>query len=346
MLVSDIRSALQPYIGGGTSQQAFILTDAQVAQTCLPMIEDMAAGVPTLVLPCGEACKTIGSVEEIWQFLLSHHATRRAVLINIGGGVITDMGGFAAATYKRGMRFVNVPTTLLAMVDASIGGKTGVDFQGIKNAIGTFAIPEDTLIYPTFLQSLPEKEWLSGYAEMLKHALIADKEEWHWLMSHDIETGMRGGIADFAPHIAAGIRVKEDIVAADPKEQGIRRALNFGHTVGHAIEEAYVQQGKMVPHGYCVLWGMVAELYLSITKQGMARGPLQQLVRLMLEYYGRPTCNCKQQDELLTLMRNDKKNDTPTAINFTLLREIGVPMINQTATDNEIREALDYLFSL
>ncbi len=346
MVVSDIHKMLQPYFNGKATKQVFVLTDEHTEQVCLPLLGDTVKGAPRCVVPSGEAAKTIDNVQRIWDFLLAHHATRQAVLVNIGGGVVTDMGGFAAATYKRGIRFVNVPTTLLAMVDASTGGKTGVDYGGIKNAVGTFTMPQQTLIYPPFLRTLPVHEWLSGYAEMLKHALIADPGEWHWLLSNDIESCVRGESADFATHLAASIHIKEQIVSADPTEQGLRRALNFGHTVGHAIEEAYARQGRSVAHGYCVLWGMVAELYLSVIKLDMPRAALQQMVRLMSDCYGRPACDCKQQEMLIDLMREDKKNDNPATINFTLLREVGVPFINQTATDSEIHEALDYLFSL
>ena len=346
MVVSDIHKMLLPYFNGRATKQVFVLTDEHTAQVCLPLLGDLVKDAPVLAVPSGEAAKTIDNVQRIWDYLMAHHATRQAVLINIGGGVVTDMGGFAAATYKRGIRFVNVPTTLLAMVDASTGGKTGVNYGGIKNAVGTFTMPQQTLIYPPFLHTLPAHEWLSGYAEMLKHALIANPKEWQWLLANDIETCISGQNADFAAHLAASIHIKEQIVERDPMENGLRRTLNFGHTVGHAIEEAYAQQHKPVAHGYCVLWGMVAELYLSVIKQGMPRKALQQLVSLMLECYGRPACDCEQQGELVDLMREDKKNDSPTEINFTLLHEIGVPVINQTATDSEIHEALEYLFSL
>lgn len=352
MQILDTTAELFSLLDGLSAEQVFVVTDTNVAQHCLPEVHQCLPEAPVLVLPAGEESKSLSTVEKIWDFLFANNATRNAVIINIGGGVITDMGGFAAATYKRGIRFVNLPTTLLAMVDASSGGKTGVNYHGLKNAIGTFSPPMATWIYLPFLHSLPAQEWLSGFAEMLKHALIAGPQHWQAILAYNIQ---QSDIQQLKPLLADSLQVKERIVAADPQEHGLRKALNFGHTVGHAIEEAYARQGKPVPHGYCVLWGMVAEMYLNICKLGFPREPLQQLVHLMLEYYGRPACNCKQQEELLALMLQDKKNTTilrPEAqglqcrINFTLLRTIGEPIVNQTATDTEIREALDYLFSV
>ena len=337
MFVEDLHSALVPYLSG----EVYVVTDERAAEYCLPLLG--TTGVPTLVLPCGEQNKNIVSVEKIWDFLLQHHATRRAVVLNIGGGVVTDMGGFAAATYKRGVRFVNIPTTLLAMVDASTGGKTGINYGGIKNAIGTFSAPEDTLLYMPFLETLPAQEWLSGFAEMLKHALLQDKKMWNALLTYDID---RRPITPIRTILADSLHVKQDIVAQDPHEQGLRKALNFGHTVGHAIEEMYAQQGLPVPHGYCVLWGMVAELYLSVALLAFPREPLTQMVDLMLHYYGRPQCNCKQQEQLLTLMQQDKKNTHAGVVSFTLLKDIGIPVLDQTPSEDLIKEALDYLFSL
>lgn len=346
MLISDINSALSALLAQHQAERIFVVTDTNVAQQCVPALMPLLSDAPILAMPQGEQEKSLQSIEKIWDFLLQHQATRDAVVINIGGGVVTDMGGFAAATYKRGIRFINIPTTLLAMVDASCGGKTGFNYHGLKNSIGTFSQPLQTLVYPPFLATLPAAEWLSGYAEMLKHALIADCEEWHRLLRYDLNTHDIGALT---PLLEISIGIKQHIVAADPQEHGIRRTLNFGHTIGHAIEALYAQQRRPIHHGYCVLWGMVAALYLSVTRVGCPREPLQQLRSIMLEYYGRPTCNCTQQDTLLQLMRQDKKNTANHAdvvIRFTLLRAIGEPRIDQPLADDDIREALDYLFSI
>ena len=325
--------------------QLFVLTDSHTAECCLPILADSIGQIPyhLLTLEAGEVTKNLTSVQLVWDFLLKHHATREAVLVNLGGGMITDLGGFAAATYMRGIRFVNIPTTLLAMVDASSGGKTGFDYQGIKNIIGTFTPPLTTLIYPELLRTLPTIELLSGFAEMLKHGLIASPTHWQDLLAWDIHGQ---DIATLAPLIADSIAIKQQIVSADPHEKNIRRTLNFGHTIGHAIEAAYLQQGLQSYHGHCVLWGMVAEVYLSVVHAGCPREVLTMLSHIMVEHFGRPQCNCQQQGLLLEWMRHDKKNHDADQLNFTLLRCIGTPIIDQSLTDKDVNEALEYLFSL
>ena len=325
--------------------QLFVLTDSHTMVHCLPILADSIGQIPyhLLTIEAGEQSKNLASVQLVWDFLLKHHATREAVLINLGGGMITDLGGFAAATYMRGIRFLNIPTTLLAMVDASSGGKTGFDYQGIKNVIGTFTPPLTTLIHPQFLRTLPATELLSGFAEMLKHGLITSATHWQELLRWNIH---EQDIATLAPLIADSIAIKQQIVSDDPYEKNIRRTLNFGHTIGHAIEAAYLQQGLQSYHGHCVLWGMVAEVYLSVVHAGCPRDVLTMLTHLMVEHYGRPQCNCQQQGLLLEWMRHDKKNQDANHLNFTLLRCIGTPIIDQSLTDKDVNEALEYLFSL
>lgn len=351
MIISDLHTALQPYLSTTPVGQVFVVTDRQVATNCLQLScqKDLAFlnELPTILLPEGENEKSLTSIEAIWHFLLIHHATREALVLNIGGGSVTDMGGFAAATYMRGVRFINIPTTLLAMVDASSGGKTGINFQGVKNAIGTFTSPLDTLLCPSLLASLPPAEWLSGYAEMLKHGLIANRKHWNDLLDWDIHSHH---IDTLIPLITDSIAIKEHIVAEDPYEKNIRRALNFGHTIGHAIEAAYIHQGLHAYHGYCVLWGMVAEVYLSVVHAGCPRYVLTTLTHLMLESYGRPTCNCRQREQLIEWMKHDKKNKVSSIpdlqINFTLLSDVESPLIDQMISIDAIEEALEYLFSL
>lgn len=330
--------------------QLFVLTDSHTKVHCLPLFAESIGDFSyhLLTLEAGEVTKNLTSVQLVWDFLLKHRATREAVLVNLGGGMITDLGGFAAATYMRSIRFVNIPTTLLAMVDASSGGKTGFDYKGVKNAIGTFTPPLATLIHLDFLRTLPAEELLSGFAEMLKHALIASQEEWVNLLQllqeelpHEqlVEALGRTGV------LQASIAIKEKVVAQDPHETGLRKILNFGHTVGHAIESAALEHNAL-PHGYCVLWGMVAEVYLSVVKFGCPREVLQQLTQVMLQYYGRPQCDCKQREQLIQRMYLDKKNSANQTPNFTLLRAVGEPEINQYVSEKDIDEALEYLFSL
>lgn len=330
--------------------QLFVLTDSHTKVHCLPLFAESIGNFSyhLLTLEAGEMTKNLTSVLLVWDFLLKHRATREAVLVNLGGGMITDLGGFAAATYMRGIRFVNIPTTLLAMVDASSGGKTGFDYKGVKNAIGTFTPPLATLIHLDFLRTLPAEELLSGFAEMLKHALIASQEEWVnllQLLQEELPHEQLVEALGSTGVLQASIAIKEKVVAQDPHETGSRKILNFGHTVGHAIESAALEHNAL-PHGYCVLWGMVAEVYLSVVKLGCPREVLQQLTQIMLQYYGRPQCNCKQREQLIQRMYRDKKNSANRTPNFTLLRAVGEPEINQYVSEKDIDEALEYLFSL
>ncbi len=338
--------------------QLFVLTDSHTAEYCLPILADSIGQIPyhLLTIEAGEQSKNLASVQAVWDFMFKHRATREAVLINLGGGMITDLGGFAAATYMRGIRFVNIPTTLLAMVDASSGGKTGVDYQGIKNVIGTFTPPVATLIHPDFLRTLPAAELLSGFAEMLKHALIASPKEWIKLLQLAQEELPQEQFVEALSStgaLQASIQIKENVVSQDPHEAGLRKILNFGHTVGHAIESTMLHQTTPdyttlhhISHGYCVLWGMVAEVYLSVVHTGCPREVLQQLTQIMLQWYGRPQCDCKQREELIARMYQDKKNSANYPPNFTLLQEVGKPLINQCVKESDIDEALEYLFSI
>jgi 3-dehydroquinate synthase len=345
MIISDLHSALSPYLNSTTKGQLFVLMDTNTATKCMPILSKSIAGTlyQTIVIEAGESNKNIALVQQVWDALLDGGATREALLINLGGGMVTDLGGFAALNYMHGIRYINLPTSLLAMVDASSGGKTGFDYRGVKNLIGSFAIPEATVIYLPFLETLPAKEWLSGYAEMLKHGLLESKDHLDTLLAMDLNDSKCPIPSDI---LAYNIAIKERIVTIDPQEKGARKLLNFGHTVGHAIEETYVAEGKEVKHGYCVLWGMVAELYLSVIRLGFPREVLSQISHLMLEYYGRPECDCRQREKLVEWMMKDKKNRVAGEINFTLLRGIGDGVWNQIVSSEELNEAIEYLFSL
>ena len=303
---------------------------------------------PTLSLALSEADKSLEAVQRIWDFFLTNSLTRRALLLAVGGGVLTDLTGFAAATYKRGIDYVNIPTTLLAMVDASTGGKTGFNFHGLKNSIGAFHAPVETLICPDFLRTLPGKEFLSGFGEMLKMGLLDNGQHlWNRMLQYNLDTM---DIEELTPLIEACVQAKEAIVARDPKEDGLRKVLNFGHTFGHALEELSIvnrqSSNRPMLHGYAVVYGLIAELYLSVTKLGCPKEPLQQLTQLMLHEYGKPDCKCSDRERLVALMQQDKKNERAATINCTLIQAVGSPVINQLITAEEANEALDYLFSL
>lgn len=339
MMCDDIHSALRAITAKYEPDQVCVLVDERVRGAEFRGLE-----YPCLVLNVSEETKSIETVQQIWDFLFAHGITRRGLLICIGGGVLTDLGGFAAATYKRGMDYMNVPTTLLAMVDASSGGKTGINYGGLKNSIGCFAPPVEALIWTGWLASLPVKEMLSGFGEMLKTGLIAEGL-WRDLLRYDLDTMPLDALK---PLIAQCVAAKERIVTADPREDGVRKVLNFGHTFGHALEEIGIRglEDERMRHGYAVVYGMVAELYLSVTKIGCPKEPLQQLTQVMLHYYGKPQCKCSDREALITLMQQDKKNERTAQINCTLIRDIGSPVINQVITPDEANEALEYLFSL
>ena len=353
MIYEDLHSALSKILSSYEPDQVCFAVDEQVRG----IIEASKGqiGLKCCTLSVSESEKTLETVQKIWDFFFSIGLTRRGVVVAIGGGVLTDIVGFAAATYKRGVDCVCVPTTLLAMVDASTGGKTGFNYHGLKNSIGVFAPPVETLIWPGWLQTLPAKEMLNGFAEMLKTGLIASPTPtlprregeksslWHDLLNYDLEAMP---IEELTPLIRRCVAVKEAIVAADPKEEGLRKVLNFGHTFGHALEELSLSDEAGLSHGYAVLYGMIAELYLSVTKLGCEREVLQQLTQIMLHAYGKPACKCSDRERLIAFMKQDKKNERAAEINVTLLEAVGSPAINQTITADEAAEAWEYLFSL
>lgn len=317
----------------------FILTDKTTHQLCLPVIKsyDCLQGADTITIEAGDTHKDLESISHVWNELQRMGATRHSLLINLGGGMVTDLGGFAASTFKRGIHFINIPTTLLSMVDASVGGKTGINFGGLKNEIGVFNNADCVILDTIFLQTLDEENILSGYAEMLKHGIISTKVHWAELMNFNIE---KPDLKELSCLVAKSVQVKERIVTEDPTEKGIRKALNLGHTVGHAFESLALQR-KPVLHGYAVAWGLVCELYLSVAKTDFPVEKMRQMTRFIFEHYGRMPISCDDYPTLLELMTHDKKN-TGSDINFTLMGGIGDIRINQTATKEEIEEALDF----
>lgn len=338
MSCEALNSALLPHLEGVEKDQICVVADKCLIRHPVWTGAQALQNRPVLWLEVTEENKSLETVSRIWDFLFEHAITRRGLLICIGGGALTDMGGFAAATYKRGMNYINVPTTLLAMIDAASGGKTGINYRGIKNSIGAFAAPRATILCPEWLSTLSPQQFLSGFAEMLKTGLIDGQALWNGLLQYDLD---KMDTASLFPLIADCMAVKQRIVAQDPQENGMRKVLNFGHTFGHALERK-----MQVPHGYAVLYGMIAELYLSAMRLGCPREPLQQLTRLMLQYYGKPQCKCSDRDQLLALMQQDKKNEQAAQINCTLLQAVGTPLINQSISASDANEALDYLFSL
>lgn len=273
----------------------------------------------------------------VWKSLGEGGASRHSCMINLGGGMVTDLGGFAAATFKRGINFINIPTTLLSMVDASVGGKTGINFGGLKNEIGVFCDSKFVILDTEFLRTLDAENICSGYAEMLKHGLISDEKMWAELVGFDLA---HPDLLQLQRMVGDSVAVKERIVEQDPHEHGIRKALNLGHTFGHAFE-SWALKRKPVLHGYAVAFGLIPELYLSVMKTGFPTEKMRQTVNFIKEYYGSLPITCDDYDELIELMRHDKKNQDGI-INFTLLGGIGDIRINQSATIDEIKEAFDF----
>lgn len=352
IISNDIEHDLATAIAESEHDRVFVLTDDTTHECCLPKVAALLAqydAVP-ITIAHGDQHKTLAALGDVWTALQQGGATRHSLLINLGGGMITDLGGFAAATFKRGINFINIPTTLLAMVDAAVGGKTGINFGGLKNEIGAFADARFVIINTCFLDTLDAENLCSGYAEMLKHALISDERMWTEHVNFDLS---QPDLAELQRMVAESIAVKERIVAEDPHEHGIRKALNFGHTIGHALEEFALQQagGAVVSiapkkrpllHGYAVAFGLIGELYMSARKVGFPTERLHQTTRFIRENYAQTEFTCNDYPTLLNLMRHDKKN-TSGVINFTLLHNIGDIRINQTATDEEICEALDFI---
>lgn len=340
ILSQNLRNELATAISECEHDRIFILTDETIAKVCYPIVKNFFCLKKAMLITIGatDTHKNIEALAHVWKSLGDGGATRHSLLINIGGGMVTDLGGFAASTFKRGIDFINIPTTLLAMVDASVGGKTGINFNGLKNEVGVFNTPQFVIIDTQFLQTLDTENIRSGYAEMLKHALIANEKMWAGHILYDLATP---DLKKLQQMVAQSIDVKKRIVKTDPYEQGIRKALNLGHTIGHAFEAFAMKKGKPIPHGYAIAYGLIGELYLAATKTGFPTDKMRQTVTFVRENYGQMTITCKEYDELIGLMKHDKKNSSDT-INFTLLSDIGKIKINQTATEEEIKEALDF----
>jgi len=318
----------------------FILTDEHTCRLCLPQLKSIPAlkEAEEIVIGAEDIHKNLETLASVWQALSEKGASRHSLLINLGGGMVTDLGGFAASTFKRGIAYINIPTTLLAMVDASVGGKTGINFNGLKNEIGVFAPAVCVLIETEFLRSLDVHNFFSGYAEMLKHGLISTPGHLAELLTFDTE---RIDYAALKQMVGRSVQVKERIVEEDPLEHGIRKALNLGHTVGHAFESLALDENRPVLHGYAVAWGIVCELYLSYIKVGFPKERMYQTIRFIKENYGGFAFDCKQYDRLHELMKHDKKN-MGGVINFTLLKDVGNICLNQTADKNTIFEMFDF----
>ena len=318
------------------ASQVFILTDENVAPFWLPEVASWLRCDPAvdIVIKPGEHHKNLQTVQRIWKTLLKQHADRNALLVNLGGGTITDLGGFAASTYKRGIKFINIPTTLLAMVDAAIGGKTGIDFGGGKNQIGTFADAEEVLIKPDFLMTLPEREIRSGLDEMLKYGFVSDAN----LLKINAD--------DYQRYIARCGEIKHGIVSQDPYESGLRKTLNFGHTLGHAIESHSLTTDYPLLHGEAVALGMAAALWLSEKKLGLDSAVLQDYEKRLPLLLSEAEVNLTEadMDPILEYLSFDKKNNGEKP-QFVLLKAVGKPVWDVEVELEWVRGATDYIIN-
>ena len=392
VMSQNLEEVLTAAVADCEKDRLFILTDETTKALCLPVVEGFGClkGAQIITIGATDTHKTLDSLSHVWEALGEGGATRHSLLINLGGGMVTDLGGFAASTFKRGINYINIPTTLLSMVDASVGGKTGINFRGLKNEIGVFNNAATVILDTQFLKTLDAENILSGYAEMLKHGLIDSESHWGELVSFDFERNSekrkvksekrignseerignseerignseerignseerignseeRIGNSEnswwmeLQRMVEKSVAVKQRIVTEDPTEQGIRKALNLGHTAGHAFE-SFALKHQPILHGYAVAYGLVCELYLSCIKTGFPSDKMHQTVNFIHEHYGKMSITCDDYPQLMELMTHDKKN-VAGIINFTLLGGIGDIRINQTATKDEIYEALDF----
>lgn len=334
----SIAYILDDYLSKNTFSSIFFLVDENTHVHCLPLLLadlDNLTAYEILEIDSGEENKNIETVNNLWLALSELDADRHSLVINVGGGVLTDMGGFMASTFKRGIKFVNIPTTLLSMVDASAGGKNGIDLEGMKNMIGTFNQPEMVLIDPKFLLTLDQRQIKSGLAEMLKHGLIKNRDHWDNLVqlpTHDPES--------LAPFIMDSIHIKESVVDSDPYEKGERKILNFGHTVGHAIESESLETDFPLLHGEAIVIGMIIESFLSYEQELISKADLEEICESFLSIYVLNTIDMKLFPSLMAWMKHDKKNQN-SSINFSLVNKIGHCRYDIICTEAEIKQAFE-----
>ncbi len=331
------QAALNQHVAKYDYSKIFLLVDKNTKKYCLPTFQKMFTGTIDSIFEIepGEENKHIQTCMQVWEHLSQFDGDRKSLLVNLGGGVLTDLGGFVASTFKRGIDFINIPTTLLSMVDASIGGKTGVDLGSLKNQIGVINQPQMVLIFPEFLKTLDARQTRSGYAEMLKHGLIKDKEYWDLLKTQNA--------FEAAANIQKSIAIKNEVVIQDPTEKGIRKILNFGHTLGHAIESYCLENydKKTLLHGEAIAVGMILEGYLSHKLTGLPKLSLNEIKEVFLQHFDKEEFDGHDIDAILKLLKYDKKNSHGN-INFVLLQSIGVAVTDIKVPDDLFEEAFAY----
>lgn len=337
---------LNAYIKNTKPSLIFVLVDTNTHTYCLPKflsdLESLSITIEIIEIPDGEIHKTLEICYGVWQTLSDFCADRQSLLINLGGGVITDLGGFIASTYMRGINYINVPTSLLAMVDASVGGKTGVDLGVLKNQVGVISEGSMVLVDTSFLSTLPQNQLISGFAEMLKHGLICDKLYWESLKS--LENLSASNLDKF---IYESVVIKNTVVMQDPTEKGLRKILNFGHTLGHAIESYYLENDNLTSllHGEAIAIGMILEAFISSKLCGLHVSELEDISTRILNYFTKVEFNAKDYQHIINLLKHDKKN-SHGVIKFVLLKTIGKPKIDCKVTNELIYDAFSYYNAL
>lgn len=337
VVIAPISESLPDFLSSSQYSKVVVIVDNNTKRHCYPVLKGFLPKHRVIAVPSGEAHKTLATCEKIWEAMTTEELDRHALVINVGGGVIGDMGGFCAAVYKRGIDFIQVPTTLLSQVDASVGGKLGVDFQGFKNHLGVFNIPKSVLIDPVFLKTLPEREIRSGFAEIIKHCLIADGAKWEEIRQKDFEN------QNWQDLIAHSVKIKQQVVDQDPTEKGLRKILNFGHTLGHAVETCFLnkQANQRLFHGEAIAVGMIMEAYLSFERKMIDQRTLTDIEEFLFATYGKIKIKPEDVEEIVGLTRQDKKNKGKD-IRFSLLKGAGQCAFDIVVTASEMRKSIAY----
>lgn len=324
----------------------FVLMDENTEKYCYGLMKHNSLFFENLIpitIPAGEHSKRLETAEEIWMKLLNYGADRKSLLINLGGGMITDLGAFVASTFKRGMSFIHLPTSLIGQIDAAIGGKTAVNLEGYKNQIGTFAAADMIIISPGFLETLPERYLLSGYAEIIKHGLIANSSYFEWLKNYPFQRikDLKNNRLNWKWIINESVSIKSRISEVDPFDWGLRRLLNFGHTIGHAIEAFSLKNdSNPVTHGEAVATGMVVESVLSRNFTGLQKNSLEQIIGIIKASFPLFEIDEEIKESIISLIKFDKKR-SGGSLNFTLLNAIGHGVSDQECTMDDVSDALD-----
>jgi 3-dehydroquinate synthase len=335
--IAPISESLATFFAQNDYSHIAILVDEFTNKYCLPIIQDLLpSNFTKILIKSGEHHKNLATCERVWDRMTQANMDRHSLLVNLGGGVIGDLGGFCASTYKRGIDFIQIPTTLLAQVDASVGGKLGIDFHGLKNHIGVFQLPKAVLIDPKFIDTLSIQQKKSGFAEIIKHCLIRDEQEWNLIRQQSFEE------LDLSKLIAHSVAIKEAVVLEDPKEAGLRKILNFGHTLGHAIETYLLDKGKRkILHGEAIAIGMIAEAFISHQRDLISLQELEEIESYLFENYGRVKLHAEEISKIISLTAQDKKNKGKE-IRFSLLTGIGDCGYDIPVSASEMKKAIQY----